>query len=43
MVNNKFEMKMEKYSAKLIEFNKFIPLLLRLEDFSKMDKDELNL
>ena len=40
---NKIEMKMEKYSAKLTEFNKFIPLLLRSEDLIKMKQDELNI
>ena len=37
------EIKMENYYAKLIQFNKFIPLLLRSEDLSKMEQDELNI
>ena len=43
MIHNKIEMKMEKYYAKLTEFNKFIPLFLRSEDLSKMEQDELNI
>ena len=43
MMHNKIEMKMENYCAKLTEFNKFITLFLRLEDFSKMEQDELNI
>ena len=39
-MHNKIEIKMENYSAKLTEFNKFIPLLLRSEDLSKMDQDK---
>ena len=39
-MHNKIEIKMENYSAKLTEFNKFIPLLLRSEDLSKMEQDE---
>ena len=42
-MHNKIEMKMENYSAKLTGFNKFIALLLRLEDLSKMEQDELNI
>ena len=34
---------MENYSAKITEFNKFIPLILSLEDLSKMEQDELNI
>ena len=34
---------MENYYAKLTHFNKFIPLLLRSEDLSKMEQDELNI
>ena len=39
MMHNKFEMKMENYTSKLIESNDFIPILLRLEDLSKMEQD----
>ena len=42
-MHKKIEKKMENYSAKITEFKKFIPLLLRLEDQSKMDKDEKNI
>ena len=43
MMHNKIEIKMENYYAKLTQFNKFIPLLLRSEDLSKMEQDELNI
>ena len=42
-MHNKFEIKMEKYSEKLTEFKKFIPLFLRSEDLSKTEQDELNI
>ena len=42
-MHKKIEMKMENYSEKLTEFNKFIPLFLGLEDLSKMEQDELNI
>ena len=40
-MHNKIETKMENYSAKLTEFNKFIPLFLRSDELSKMEQDEL--
>ena len=42
-MHNRFEIKMENYSAKVTEFNNFIPLFLRSEDMSKMKQDELNI
>ena len=42
-MHKKIDMKMENYSAKITEFNKFIPLILSLEDLSKMEQDELNI
>ena len=43
MMHNKIETKMENYSSKLTEFNKFILIVLRSEDLSKMEQDELKI
>ena len=40
-MHKNIEIKMENYSAKLTEFNKFIPLFLRSDKLSKMEQDEL--
>ena len=42
-MHKKFEMKMENYSVKITQLNKCMPIILRLEDLSKMDQDELNI